>query len=282
MSDKYAFCLDFDCTITKHHSGGHPKIGVDVFDPEISSKKISGIFAHIRSLGHKIFIVSRGIENEIVSYLDHHKIIVDKVYGARDEAHLAEGTIPWTSYKSAFLKTIRDENKDHQVFFFDDTAENVVQAILDDFDSIHVPSKLGPRFTFDTMYLILIGKMSSVRELVKLSRVLYSGKMPMRKHMCVLVDKLNTLKNVNFGDVMIPGSSSKSYTFCFSDLLKTGNAIRTFAKNDLMLFASGVFGKYLSYTTDDLITKKEDYWNGKSLSIPSGLYVVTKDPTSIS
>ena len=233
------------------------------------------------SLGHKIFIVSRGIENEIVSYLDHCKIIVDKVYGACDDSHLAEGTLPWAAHKSAFLKTISEENKDHRVFFFDDTVENVVCAILDGFDSIHVPSKLGPRFTFDTLSLVMSGRMSSVSELLRLSKTLDAGKMPTRQHLCVLVDKLLTFKEDRFGDILIPGSSSKAYTFCFSDWLKSGKAIHTFTKNDLMLLTNGVLGKFFSYTTDDLIAKKKDYWKGESLNIPSALYVVSKDPKTV-
>jgi hypothetical protein len=90
------------------------------------------IFDFIKRKGDQIYIITRGIQELVQKYFEHHGLLkyITYIYGAKDDNELAREN--WNIIKCQMLDDIKQRtptiNK-LQMYFFDDTRQNVETAI---------------------------------------------------------------------------------------------------------------------------------------------------------
>lgn len=144
-NNKKILALDFDLTLTDIHTQGHIKQTQLYWYSQTNLNQLSNCLRKFKNSGWKIYIVSRGIENDITQYLTKLNIIglFDGIYGAKNFAHLRETTHTWSKYKTEYLNNIisMNEAKKENLYFIDDTEENIIFAKSSGYsNSIHLPS----------------------------------------------------------------------------------------------------------------------------------------------
>lgn len=144
LKDKI-ICFDFDNTLTYYHSGGNPSIEKNYF---LNIEKVKEYLQSLKDNGCKIYIVTRGVREKVVEYLKHH--MMDKyfkdVYGAISIEEISEcGKFPnaetyWSYMKVTMLQKIMKTNEcsANEIYFYDDTKSNIIQAKLHGFNNSFV------------------------------------------------------------------------------------------------------------------------------------------------
>lgn len=157
----YAF--DFDLTLTDAHSGGYPTEDDEDTDerfiawnsPE-KKEELTEMLQNIQTQGNSIYIVSRGLKDQIIEFLDMEGLLpfFKHVYGAKDEDQLAVGTLSgvysekdeeecssnWARLKSRMLHEIAvdEQCSSRDIIFLDDTQGNVEEAKRNNFSAYYV------------------------------------------------------------------------------------------------------------------------------------------------
>lgn len=144
---KKILALDFDLTITDIHTQGKINQTQLYWYSSNNLNMITNCLRKFKNLGWKIYIVSRGIKEDIIQYLTKLNIIelFDNIYGAKNFAHLAENALCWSRYKTEYLDIIISINntKKENLYFIDDTEENITYAKSSGYsNSIHL-SNIG-------------------------------------------------------------------------------------------------------------------------------------------
>lgn len=149
--DKKILALDFDLTITDIHTKGHIKQTQLYWyffnNLNLIINYLCKCLRKFKNSGWLIYIVSRGIKEDIVQYLTKLKIIelFDDIYGASNYTHLGENAFTWSRYKTKYLDIIISMNgaKKENLYFIDDTKENIIYAKFSGYsNSIHL-SNIG-------------------------------------------------------------------------------------------------------------------------------------------
>jgi FMN phosphatase YigB (HAD superfamily) len=107
--------------------------------------QLANCLCKFKNSGWKIYIMSRGIEEDIVKYLTKLNIIelFDDIYGAKNFSHLGENALSLSRYKTEYLDIIISINntKKENLYFIDDTEENIIFAKSSGYsNSIHLPN----------------------------------------------------------------------------------------------------------------------------------------------
>ncbi|MBA42617.1 MAG: hypothetical protein CMF62_01280 [Magnetococcales bacterium] len=144
MSEKtinYIICFDFDKTLTSVHSKGSPSLDVNYFTNLDKLKKVLDVL----SKSHKLYIVTRGIEEIVKKYLEKVELLeyFIEIYGAIDREHLSR--LDWPQQKVQYLDKIMEleKCKKSDMYFFDDTEENIFEAIKNSYINSYVVKKNG-------------------------------------------------------------------------------------------------------------------------------------------
>lgn len=140
---KKILALDFDLTITDIHTQGHIKQTQLYWYSSNNLNLITNCLRKFKNSGWLIYIVSRGIEEDIVKYLTKLNIIelFDNIYGAKNFVHLGENALTWSRYKTEYLDIIisMNEAKKENLYFIDDIEENIIYAKSSGYsNSIHL------------------------------------------------------------------------------------------------------------------------------------------------
>jgi len=149
---EYVFVFDFDLTLTTTHSSGKPEIGSDYFT-ETQLENVKQMFTKIKNNGDGIIILTRGNKNMIDNYLKQDKYkndIYDKInciLGADNNEEIGSDTradkMKWAKIKTEYLHAIQNENPNATILFYDDTQENVDEAMTAEFESYIVKKNTG-------------------------------------------------------------------------------------------------------------------------------------------
>lgn len=140
--------LDFDLTITDIHTSGNINENLLYWYTIKNLHQLTDTLLKFKTNDWKIYIVSRGIESDIIKYLKKINIsqIFDDVYGAKNISQLSESTLNWSKYKTKYLDIIIYKNKIEKtnLYFIDDTIENVNMAKTNGYsNSILLPKDIG-------------------------------------------------------------------------------------------------------------------------------------------
>ena len=140
--------LDFDLTITDIHTCGNINDNLLYWYSIKNLYLLTDTLQKFKKYNWKIYIVSRGIELDIIKYLQKINIynIFDNVYGAKNTSQLSESTLNWSKYKTKYLDIIIYKNKidKNNLYFIDDTLENINMAKINGYsNSILLPKDLG-------------------------------------------------------------------------------------------------------------------------------------------
>lgn len=139
--------LDFDLTITDIHTKGRICKENTYWYCQENLNQLVKTLTKFKNIGWKIFIVSRGICQDIKNYLVRLNIsyLFDEIYGATDLSHLSHGTYKWSEYKKQYLNLIVYENKTNKesVYFIDDTEENIQCAKSNGYSNSFVLPNIG-------------------------------------------------------------------------------------------------------------------------------------------
>ena len=140
--------LDFDLTITDIHTGGNINDNLLYWYSIKNLNLLIHTLQKFKKYNWKIYIVSRGIETDIIKYLEKINIlyIFDDVYGAKNISQLSESTLNWSKYKTKYLDIIIYKNKidKNNLYFIDDTIENINIAKINYYsNSILLPKDIG-------------------------------------------------------------------------------------------------------------------------------------------
>ena len=129
-SNKLVLCFDFDLTLTNIQTSGNPIIGTEYFGNLENFKFIKDRLENLSSK-HHLYIVTRGMEVKVKSYLESRDIMkyFKNVYGATSDLPIARDD--WHKIKVDYLnKIIAEENIDkNHLYFYDDTKENIIEAL---------------------------------------------------------------------------------------------------------------------------------------------------------
>lgn len=140
--------LDFDLTITDIHTHGDINYNKSYWYSIKNLQLLIDVLEKFKSNNWKIYIVSRGIESNIIKYLEKICIlnIFEDIYGAKNISQLSESTQNWSKYKTKYLDIIIYKNKidKNNLYFIDDTIENINMAKQNKyFNSILLPKDIG-------------------------------------------------------------------------------------------------------------------------------------------
>lgn len=158
------FIYDFDLTLTTIHSNGQPINSYKgyKFINEHQEKRIIDAFDKIKNNNNnKIIILSRGLEEQIIEYLNiyHPKILmrINEIIGAKNIDEIifdSNGTILWAEKKTKILEEIMEKENivKNNIYFFDDTYMNIQKALENNFNAFFVKD---PNRVFDNLDLYL-------------------------------------------------------------------------------------------------------------------------------
>lgn len=137
--------IDFDLTLTDIHTQGHIKQTQLYWYSSENLNQLANCLCKFKNSGWRVYIVSRGIEEDITQYLTKLNIIglFDGICGAKDFAHLGENALTWSKYKTEYLNHIISMNgtQKENLYFIDDTEENIIFAKSSGYsNSIHLPN----------------------------------------------------------------------------------------------------------------------------------------------
>ena len=126
---KNILVLDFDLTITDIHTNGRINQQYFYWYKTQNLILLINCLKKLKKKNWLIYIVSRGIKNDIKQYLKNLDIIklFNDIYGADNIEHLSENPLNWAKYKTDFLNEIISMNKinKNNLYFIDDTEENI-------------------------------------------------------------------------------------------------------------------------------------------------------------
>lgn len=175
ISSYTVFAFDFDKTLSMDHTGGYPvnylnRNGKDV-NTLFGNGGLAKLFKMIKDIkgnGIEVYIVSRGINNQLVetfkqSFINGNENLLDliggpdHIYGAIEDNNTTtqnalyvmspfpssddnktkkqnynNNVLAWASYKLEYLKDILGKKKTNRILFFDDTHENIEILYSDD------------------------------------------------------------------------------------------------------------------------------------------------------
>ena len=140
---KKFFVFDFDLTLTDTHSRGRPSV-TKLYISSTQNELIIETFKAIKkdNLDNKIYILSRGYQNDIMNYLKnkHNELFkyIDEIVAAKTIEEIELGTEYWAKYKTEILEKFVQEFNEYKIIFFDDTIENINVAKSNNIIAIHV------------------------------------------------------------------------------------------------------------------------------------------------
>jgi len=146
------FVLDLDGTILKGHTGGvYDRMSIEtLMGGPVRMKHMQDAFRLLTAQGDKIFINTRGRRSNVIRCLSDAKLYkyVTEVYSARDiDGEYTENTQfdldsgEWALNKLIYIGIISSRHSG-DIYFYDDTRENVVLAQDACYRSIHVTKDL--------------------------------------------------------------------------------------------------------------------------------------------
>lgn len=140
--------LDFDLTLTDIHTCGNINYNKLYWYSIKNLELLTDTLHKFKLCDWKIYIVSRGIESDIIKYLEKMGIlnIFEDIFGAKNISQSSESTQNWSKYKTKYLDIIIYKNKidKNNLYFIDDTIENINMAKLNGyFNSILLPKDIG-------------------------------------------------------------------------------------------------------------------------------------------
>jgi len=147
--------LDFDKTLTDIHTGGFPHVHKSYWHNFINKQMIINLLIQLKSIGCKIYLITRADKIKIKYYIDNHfDNIFDDIEGNSDKIMgiLERDEIEWANWKvKSMLKILTDLNHTNMstVYFFDDTDLNIKQS-LSKIPNSHVV-KHGSMHLFDLL-----------------------------------------------------------------------------------------------------------------------------------
>jgi hypothetical protein len=139
---QYCLALDFDLTITDVHTGGNIKNSAFYWNSKENLNSIIYQLEKFKNLNFGIYIVTRNIQSNVINYIKLYGFshLVDRVYGAKNQEHMNEGTGLWSAQKLSYLNEIsrlESINKSN-IYFFDDTKVNINVAKSNGYNNSHL------------------------------------------------------------------------------------------------------------------------------------------------
>ncbi len=160
---QYCLALDFDLTITDVHTGGDIKNNIFYWNSRENLNSIIYQLEKFKNLNFGIYIVTRNIESNVINYIKLYGFghLIDKVYGAKNQEHMNEGTGVWSCLKLSYLNEISrlESIGKSNIYFFDDTKVNFNVAKSNGYINSHLIE-----FDYEKNILpssVLTGKLSS-------------------------------------------------------------------------------------------------------------------------
>lgn len=131
-SNNKILVLDFDLTITDIHTKGRIIQNKSYWYSKDNLNLLVNCLKKFKNLGWIIYIVSRGIKDDIKQYLTNLNIIelFDDILGSNSIKQVRENSFTWAKYKTQYLDniiTINNGDKNN-LYFIDDTQENITFA----------------------------------------------------------------------------------------------------------------------------------------------------------
>ncbi len=126
---QYCLALDFDLTMTDIHTNGDIKNNIFYWNSKENLNSIIYQLEKFKNLNFGIYIVTRNIESNVINYIKLYGFshLVDRVYGARNQEHMNQGTGFWSNQKLSYINEISrvESLPKSNIYFFDDTKINI-------------------------------------------------------------------------------------------------------------------------------------------------------------
>lgn len=126
---QYCLALNFDLTLTDFHTRGNILNNRFYWENKQNLNIIIYLLEKFRELNFGIYIVTRNIESKVEEYIKFYGFgfLINRIYGAKNQQHMMEGTSAWFTYKLEYLNEIsRSESIDKsKIYFYDNIIQNV-------------------------------------------------------------------------------------------------------------------------------------------------------------
>lgn len=126
--------LDFDKTVTDIHTGGFPDLRKLYWKTFTNKEMILKLLTHLKWLGCKIYLITRGDQNDVCNYTKYiFSNVFDDIKGNNQELieTIGNDDFEWAKWKVNLMKNLLidlNHTDISRVFFFDDTQINITTA----------------------------------------------------------------------------------------------------------------------------------------------------------